>query len=110
MWGDCVLPFVLQFFSERSEYLWEERHWRHSSHTKGRGGEQGDALMPLLFSLGPHSVLQFLQSFLFPGEQLFAYLDDLYVVSSPNRVGAIFTRLESDLESHARIKVHQEKT
>ena len=46
-----------------------------------------------------------MQSFLLPGEQLF-----LHVVCSPERVRAIFTRLKSDLESHARIQVHLGKT
>ena len=41
---------------------------------------------------------------------MFAYLDDLYIVCSPKRVRAIFTRLKSDLESHARIQVHLGKT
>ena len=66
--------------------------------------------MALLFSLGQNSALQCLQSFLLPSEQLFANLDDLYVVCSPERVGAIFTRLKSDLESHACIQVHLGKT
>ena len=103
--GDSVLPFVLQFYSEPSQYLWEDDTGDTHLIHQGEGGEQGDPLMPLLFSLGQHSRSPIftvfpLQSFL-PGEQLFAYLD-LHVVCSPERVGAIFTRLESDLESHAR--------
>ena len=108
--GDSVLPFVLQFYSEPSQYLWEDDTGDTHLIEQGEGGEQGDPLMPLLFSLGQHSALQSLQSFLLPGEQLFAYLDNLYVVCSPERVGAIFTRLKSDLESHARIQVHLGKT
>ena len=107
--GDSVLLFVLQFFSEPSEYLWEDDTGDIHLIQQGEDGEQGDPLMPLLFSFGQHSALQSLQSFL-PSEQLFAYLDDFYVVCSPERVGAIFTRLESDLESHVRIQVHQGKT
>ena len=41
---------------------------------------------------------------------MFAYLDDLYVVCSPEWVKAIFIRLKSDLESHVRIQVHLGKT
>ena len=94
----------------RAQYLWGDDTGDTHLIEQGEGGEQGDPLMPLLFSLGQHSALQSLQSFLLPGEQLFAYLDDIYVVCSPERVGAIFTRLKSDLESHARIQVHQGKT
>ena len=108
--GDSVLPFVLQFYSEPSQYLWGDDTGDTHFIEQGEGGEQGDPLMPLLFSLGQHSALQFLQFFLLPGEQLFAFLDDLYVVCSPERVGATFTRLKSDLESHARIQVHLGKT
>ena len=39
---------------------------------QGEGGEQGDALMPMLYSLGQHAVLQAVQGDLFPGEHLFA--------------------------------------
>ena len=100
--GDSVLPFVFQFYSEPSQYLWEDDTGDTHLIEQGEGGEQGDPLMPLLFSLGQHSALQSLKSFLLPGEQLFAYLEDIYVVCSPERVGAIFTRLKSDLEGHVR--------
>ena len=108
--GHSVLPFVLRFYSEPSQYLWEDDTGDNHLIHQGEGGEQGDPLMPLLFSLGQHSALQSVQSFVLPGEQLFAHLGDLDVVCSPERVGANFTRLEIDLESHARIQVHQEKT
>ena len=62
---------------------------------QGEGGEQGDPLMPLLFSLGQHARLQ-------DGEKLFAHLDDIYVICSPRRV----------LEVHRvlRIRIHHGKT
>ena len=70
-------------------------------------GRQGDPPRRLLFSLGQHAALQSLRYFLRRGEHFFAYLDDLYVVCYRERVGPIFTRLEEDLESHARIlQVH----
>ena len=64
--GDSVLPFVLQFYSEPSQYLWEDDTGDTHLIEQGEGGEQGDPLMPLLFSLGQHSALQSLQSFLLP--------------------------------------------
>ena len=67
---------------------------------QGEGGEQGDAMMPLLFSLGQ----------LRPGELLFAFLDDIYIVCSPARVGMVHTLLENALWGHACIQVHAGKT
>ena len=75
--GDSVLPFVLQFHSEPSKYL-VRRLRRHSHYPPGR-----DALMPKLYALGQHGVLESIQESLLPREHLFAYLDDLYVVWSP---------------------------
>ena len=51
---------------------------------QGEGGEQGDPLMPLLFSLGQHSALDAEE-----GERLFAFLDDLYVLCDPGRVAEV---------------------
>ena len=45
----------------------------------GRGGEQGDAMMPLLYSLGQHGALQDVSRRLGRGEHLFAFLDDTYI-------------------------------
>ena len=45
---------------------------------QGEGGEQGDAMMPLLFSLGQHSALLKVQEQLHEGEFLLAFLDDIY--------------------------------
>ena len=58
---------------------------RSSPHCTGRGGEQGDPLMLLLFCLGQHAALAAVAERLDVGERLFASLDDLYVVSSPER-------------------------
>ena len=76
---------------------------------QGEGGEQGDAMMPLLFALGQHPALEALNRQLRPGELLFAYLDDKNVVCLPDRVGMIFTLLETALWEHARIQVHAGK-
>ena len=42
--------------------------------------------MPMLYSLGQHAALQAVQDALLPGEHLFAYLDDIYIVCLPERV------------------------
>ena len=108
--GDKALPFVLQFYSEPSQYFWtDDCGDTHVIH-QGEGGEQGDALMPMLYALGQHGALLSLQDFLLPHEHLFAYLDDIYVVCLPDRVGPIFKHLQEALDQYARIQVHLGKT
>ena len=77
---------------------------------QGEGGEQGDALMPMLFCLGQHGALRAIAERLLPGEKLFAYLDDLYVVCQPDRVGDVHTIVGQELWRHAKISVHHGKT
>ena len=66
--------------------------------------------MPMLYSLGQHGALQEVQYSLRPDEYLFAYLDDIYVVCSPERVSAIYKLLGQALEENARIQMHMGKT
>ena len=54
--------------------------------------------MPALFSLGQHSALVAVQEQLGPDERLFAFLDDTYVTSSPNKEGFMDTRTNPDLK------------
>ena len=74
--------------------------------SQGEGGEQGDALMPLLFALGQHGVLETTARTLRAGEFMFAFLDDIHFVTAPNRVGAIYATLQEALWAHARIAIH----
>ena len=54
-----AVPCVSMFHGPPSTHTWEdEHHVVHSSH-QGEGGEQGDALMHLPFSLGQHGARQF---------------------------------------------------
>ena len=69
-----------------------------------RRGEQGDILMPLLFSLGQHASLEALQRRMRPTERLMAYLDDIYFASRPERVGDGRGSVQ-ELWAHARIRV-----
>ena len=87
-----MLPFVRLFYGTPSSYLWEDDAGTVHRVRQGEGGEQGDALMPLLFSLGQHRVLQAAQEQLRPQERLMVFLDDLYMVSQPERVGSVYPR------------------
>ena len=54
--GDKLLPFVRLFYGSPSTFLWEDELGTVNFVPQGEGGEQGDPLMPLLFSLGPRFV------------------------------------------------------
>lgn len=71
--------------------------------------EQGDPLMPALFSLGQEPALQAVQAQLQPGEVIYAFLDDIYAVVQPERVRAVHDLLARHLEAHARIRLNQGK-
>ena len=66
--------------------------------------------MPMLFSLGQHAALMAVAAKLREGERLLAFLDDLYIVTSPDRTVEIHNILREELWRHARISVHQGKT
>ena len=109
--GQEALPFVRQFYGAPSTYLWQDDMGVVHEVHQGEGDEQGDALMPALFSLGQHSAFVAVQEQLGPDERLFAFLDDIYVTSSPNRVVPIFNILRiGNCGRHARIQVHLGKT
>ena len=108
--GSSALPFVSMFYGTESRYLWEDSDGGVHSIVQAEGGEQGDAMMPLLFCLGQHRALVHVQSHLREGEVLMAFLDDIYTVSPPDRVGAIHRMLARALWSEAGIRVHQGKT
>ena len=88
-------PFVRLFHSSPSAYLWEDEGGE--VHTIHQGGEQGDAMMPLLFCLGQHAALEAIQRGMSPDEKLLAFLDDLYIVSKPQRVGTLHSAAQREL-------------
>ena len=105
-----AVPYVRMFYGQPSTYIWEDEHnVVHSIH-QGEGGEQGDALMPLLFSLGQHRALQAVSRLLRPGEKLFAFLDDIYVLCPPARVVEVYGILQAELWRHAGIQINGGKT
>ena len=74
------------------------------------GGEQGDPLMPLLFSIGIQSALEEVARSLEPGEQLCAFLDDICLLCLPSRVQHLHKVLTEALSRHAGSQLHQGKT
>ena len=107
--GDRVLPFVRCFYGSPSTYMWEDEMGVSQDIPQGEGGEQGDPLMPMLFALGQHRALVAIQERLWEGECVFAFLDDIYVVCSPERVTDIYAIIQQELFAHAKISVHHGK-
>ena len=52
--GGETIPFVRMFYGSPSTCIWEDAEGVEHSILQGVGGEQGDPLMTLLYSLGQH--------------------------------------------------------
>ena len=66
--------------------------------------------MPALFALGQHPALQQVNGILQPGESIFAFLDDVYVVTTPDRARFLFNAVRDALQAHCGISVNMGKT
>ena len=53
-----ILPFVCLSYATPSQYVWTDDNGTAHHIPQGEGGEQGDPLMPLLFALGIHDILE----------------------------------------------------
>ena len=104
------LPFVKMFYGAPSQYIWHSATGEAHIISQAEGGEQGDPLMPALFSLGQRAALRTMQQHLLPNESLLAFLDDVYVVVPPNRVRPVYDTLAHTLQSQASIQLNQGKT
>ena len=80
-----LLPFVRSIYSQPSRYVWQDEEGNLHEIRQHEGGEQRDPLMPLLFSLAIHNAFNEAKQEMLDGEELFAFLDDVYIVSSPER-------------------------
>ena len=105
-----LLPYVAQFYGSPSTYLFFDESGCPSEIHQGEGGEQGDPLMPALYALGQHKALLQAREALLPGEQLYAYLDDVYATCPPERAGILFEALSTALQARANVQVHLGKT
>ena len=52
---------------------------------QGEGGEQGDTFMLALYACGQHRALVHVSEDLLDSKRLFAFMDDIYVSSKPDR-------------------------
>ena len=67
-------------------------------------GEQGCPLMPALCALAQHDALVSTAGKPRPNERLFAFLGDLYVLSSPTRAATASQTVAQKVETHAGAK------
>ena len=105
-----ILPFVRLSYASPTRYIWRDDQGNDHEIVQGEGGEQGDPLMPLLFALGIHEALSQVSAQLQPGEDLCAFLDDVYALCSPERVRPIYNLLAEAFRRHAGIELHAGKT
>ena len=108
--ANACLPFVRMFYTDASHYVWHDGNGQPHTVTQAEGGEQGDPLMPALFSLGQHQALQAAHEQLQAGETLYAFLDDIYVTVSPERVRPVYDLLSEQLFNHTGIRLNTGKT
>ena len=105
-----LLPFVRQAYGSATSYSWQDADGqRHRIHQQ-EGGEQVDPLMPMLLCLAIHNALAEVKNHLVEGEHLFAFLDDIYVLCSPERTTTIYKLLADRMEAIAGIQLHEGKT
>ena len=105
-----LLPFVRLSYARPSSYAWFDAKGERHNVRQAEGGEQGDPLMPLLFSIGIQSALEVVAGQLHHGENVCAFLDDVYILCQPARVHVLHSVLEATLLSVAGIRLNQGKT
>ena len=66
--------------------------------------------MPALFALGLHDTLARVKTEMQPGEELFAYLDDIYVLCKPARVKPLYDLLKQALKEDTGLDLNEGKT
>jgi hypothetical protein len=118
-----LLPFVAMFYGHTSEYYWTNEDAEVWSIEQGDGGEQGDPLMPALFALGQHPALvsadEKLEQLMIEVEDtwvddpdgyfkplLFAFLDDLYLVTIRGIARQAFDIVTGEVERIAGIRTN----
>ena len=108
--ASSTLPFVKQFYGRPSEYVWYDGSNTPQIIQQAEGGEQGDPMMPALYALAQHPALAAVAAQLRPGEQVFAFLDDVYIVCRPDRASLLFNLVQQELHAQCGISVNLGKT
>ena len=99
-----ILPFVRLFYSSASTYVWTDDPGEDHDIHQSQGGEQGDPLMPVLYALGQADALEHAAEQLHEDDTIFAFLDDVYVVTSRTRAAVAFRTIADCIERYAGVR------
>ena len=105
-----LLPFAVLFYGQASCYVFYDEGGVGHDVWQGEGGEQGDPLMPGLYALGQHSALLSIHAQRLPTERLYAFLEDVYITSNPERTVPALHIAQETLGTRANVQVHLGKT
>ena len=102
-----ILPFVRLSNAQPSEYSWYDESGRRTVR-QAEVGEQGDPMVPLLFSIGIQGALEEVSRSLRPEERLCAFLDDVYLLCLPDRVASLYELHFSEWRGSATTRKDQD--
>ena len=106
----ALLPYARWSYATASSYTCAIARGECHAIVQAEGGEQGDPLLPGLYSLAAHPALHDVQACLREREAVFAYLDDTYFVAAPKRIRELYAIVEDALWRHARVRLNAAKT
>jgi len=104
-----LVPFARLWINRRSRFVWTDQEGNPHDVSQGEGGEQGAALMPALFCLAMRPALADIQGRLHPDDLVVAYLDDVYVLTVPERARGAYDIVTEVLERVCNIQVNRGK-
>ena len=105
-----LLSFTRAMYARTSTHLWWDDGGRVHDIAQAEGVEQGDPLAPGLYALGQHDSLVAASASLRPDERLAAFLDDLYVVTVPERAAPLLRVVTGEVERGAGVEANLGKT
>ena len=103
--GSRVLSFIKFAFGRPIINKWTDQRGIDHDIYQDDGGEQDDTFMFLMFFFGVRTVLVEVASKLQFGEEIAAYLDDIYVTHSDERTVVIFDFLKAVLHLHVDVDI-----
>ena len=106
----ALVPFARAMYARTSTYLWWDDEGRVHEIAQAEGVEQGDPLAPGFYALGQHDSLVAASASLQPPERLAAFLDDLYVVTGPDRTAPLLHVVTGEVERGAGVEANLGKT